>query len=113
MNGKLLNVAAMALLLVFGYTEVKTANPWKQMKKVEAAIKQPSFPNRVLKITDFHKNGDSLYTEAINNAITTCSQKGGGMVLVPKGTYLTAAIHMRSNVNLHLGSPGTGSGITT
>ena len=93
---------AAAILLAICTLGASAANPWRMMKKVEASIKQPTFPNRVLKITDFHSASDSLYTDAINNAITTCSAKGGGVVLVPKGTYKTAAIHMRSNVNLHL-----------
>lgn len=35
-------------------------------------------------------------------AITTCNQEGGGTVVIPKGTFYTGPITMKSNVNLHL-----------
>ncbi len=92
----------LLLLLLVCATTVSAANPWKQMKKVEAQIKAPTFPDRTLLITDFHEAGDTLYTAAIDKAIIACSSQGGGRVVVPKGVFPTAAIHMRSNVELHL-----------
>jgi polygalacturonase len=47
-------------------------------------------------------DGKTLDHEAIQSAIDACSQLGGGMVVVPKGTYLCGTIHIRSNVSLHL-----------
>ena len=82
--------------------QVRAGNPWRQMKKVEKSIVQPSFPDFVYRITDYHDPADTLYTNAINQAITECSAQGGGVVLVPRGVYKTAAIHLRSYVNLHL-----------
>ena len=45
--------------------------------------------------------GDDL-TIAINNAIKKMHQKGGGVVLIPSGQWLTGPIVLKSNVNLHL-----------
>lgn len=47
-------------------------------------------------------NGHYLNTEAINASIRLMHQKGGGVVLIPKGQWLTGPIVLKSNVNLHL-----------
>jgi polygalacturonase len=41
-----------------------------------------------------------LNTVAINAAITECSRKGGGVVIVPAGYWLTGPLVLRSGVNL-------------
>ncbi len=38
--------------------------------------------------------------KAINKTIETCSRKGGGKVIIPRGTWNTGALVMKSNVNL-------------
>lgn len=53
-------------------------------------------------ITDFYNGKDSLYTDAINQAIEVCTSQGGGTVLIPNGEFRTAPIRLKSNVNLHL-----------
>ena len=47
-------------------------------------------------------NGDFLNTHAINGAIEFMHKKGGGVVVVPKGQWVTGPIVLKSNVNLHL-----------
>src|SRR6185295_17201907 len=47
-------------------------------------------------------DGVTLNTSSIGKAITACSQKGGGVVLIPGGLWLTGPVEMKSNVNLHL-----------
>ena len=47
-------------------------------------------------------DGQTLNTESINSAIDDCSKKGGGVVLIPNGLWLTGPIVLKSNVNLHL-----------
>ncbi|WP_431210549.1 hypothetical protein ACQ86N_31820 [Puia sp. P3] len=39
---------------------------------------------------------------AINGAIADCNKKGGGVVLVPQGLWLTGPVVLKSNVNLHI-----------
>lgn len=48
--------------------------------------------------------GDGIFlnTTAINNAISKQSKKGGGVVVVPPGVWLTGPIELQSNINLHL-----------
>jgi polygalacturonase len=47
-------------------------------------------------------NAKSLATSAIQRAIDTCHQNGGGRVTVPAGTYLTGSIFLKSHVELHV-----------
>jgi len=101
-SNKCLGWIALILLLWMVPLTGNAGNPWKKMKKVEKSVKAPSFPDRTYIITDFYNGTDSLYTNAINDAVETCSMKGGGKVVVPAGTFRTAAIHLRSNINLHL-----------
>lgn len=65
-------------------------------------LKQPA--DYVCDIIDYGAIGDgkTLNTQSFKNAITTCAEKGGGTVKVPTGEWLTGAIHLESNINLHL-----------
>jgi polygalacturonase len=65
-------------------------------------IKQPVFKRDTFNIVNFGaKQGvATLNTESINKAIAYCSSKGGGVVLVPQGLWLTGPIVLKSKVNL-------------
>ena len=52
-------------------------------------------------------DGNFLNTNAINDAITACSKKGGGVVLVPPGLWLTGPVVLKTNINLHLAAGAT------
>lgn len=62
-----------------------------------------SFQPDTFNIVDFGAvpNDHRLVTEAINSAITKCSESGGGVVLIPAGLWTTGPIYLQSNVNLH------------
>ena len=61
------------------------------------------FPNRDFKITDYGaKAGEEKCTAAFAKAIADCASAGGGRVVVPKGSWHTGPIHLKSNVELHL-----------
>src|SRR5215217_6019359 len=79
-------------------------DPWKALVHIRKQIKAPKFANKDFNIKDFGAVGDgkTKNTEAIKNAIQACTQAGGGRVVVPPGVYLTGAIHLKSNVNLHV-----------
>lgn len=47
-------------------------------------------------------DGTTKDTAAIQAAIDSCSQKGGGIVELAKGTYLSAPIVLKSNITLRL-----------
>src|SRR5688572_32695526 len=52
----------------------------------------------------FGAKGDGVTdcTAAFRSAIDECTKAGGGKVVVPAGTYLTGAIHLKNNVNLEV-----------
>src|SRR6478672_8947045 len=78
-------------------------DPWKSvMPGILARIKPPIFPKRNFLITNFGADGagQTNSTSAFQKAIAACSKAGGGRVVVPQGTFLTGAIHLKSNVNL-------------
>jgi polygalacturonase len=70
---------------------------------------QPTFRKDTLNILKYgaKPDGITLNTKAINEAIADCSRKGGGVVLVPTGLWLTGPIELKSNVNLHLKKSAT------
>jgi len=49
-------------------------------------------------------DGKTKCTEAFARAIETCAaaHAGGGRVIVPRGTFLTGPIRLKSNINLHV-----------
>lgn len=47
-------------------------------------------------------NGDSIDTQAIQDAIDACHASGGGRVLLPAGTYRSGTVHLRDHVTVHL-----------
>jgi polygalacturonase len=71
---------------------------WNNLPKVT----EPVFKKDTFKIENFgaKPDGITLNTKAINDAIDACSKKGGGVVLVRQGLWLTGPIVMKSNVNL-------------
>ncbi len=77
---------------------------WEQVHGILSRINAPRFPNRAFKITDYGAVGDGRTdcTEAFKKAISTVHRAGGGRVVVPAGSFLTGAIHLQSNVNLHV-----------
>lgn len=64
----------------------------------------PRFRNDTINIVKYGAKADgiTLNTKSINAAIDACSKRGGGVVVIPKGLWLTGPIEIKSNVNLHL-----------
>jgi polygalacturonase len=82
---------------------------WSLADDIVARVKPPTFADREFPITRFGAVGDgsTLATASIAAAIADCSKSGGGHVVVPEGTYLTGAITLRNNVDLHLEAGAT------
>lgn len=82
---------------------VNADNPWGILNKVEQMLLPTSFPNRVFHIVDDYQaqRGQDI-SQQLCRAISDCHRAGGGMVLIPEGVFYTKAIHLLSNVNLHL-----------
>ena len=92
------------------------AQGWNEQeyKQIEQSIRIPQFAQKDYVITKYgaKATGNDLRSDkttalaaknqkAIQKAIDKCSKKGGGRVIVPAGQrFLTAAIHLKSGVNL-------------
>lgn len=100
--------AGFAVLPTLAFGQTKTA--WDTVyPQILSRIKPPVFPNRDFKITKFGAKAgvNNASTAAISRAIDACSKAGGGRVVIPAGEFLTGAIHLRSNVNLHVSKGAT------
>lgn len=60
-------------------------------------------------ITDYGVKNDSnlIQTNAIQAVINKCHAEGGGVVVVPKGTFLTGSLFFKPGVNLYLSEYAT------
>ncbi len=108
-SGMWKKISSVCLATLFCTTlsasEIDFDKAFEQCDTIEQQIKRTSFPDRIYDITEFGAKTDtpdSPCHEAINLAIIACSQNGGGTVLIPKGTFHTGPITLKSNVNLHL-----------
>lgn len=61
----------------------------------------------VFEVKEFSATGDGITpdTKAIQKAIDTCHNNGGGTVVVTPGVYVCGSLYLKSHVNLHL-DPG-------
>jgi polygalacturonase len=75
-------------------------DPWANLPVVQEA----KFKADTFSIVNYGaiNDGLTLNSISINKAITECNAKGGGVVKVPNGLWLTGPIEMKSNVNLYV-----------
>lgn len=95
------------LLILIFFPLSLLANGWNdtEYKEIEDNIMLPSIANRMFNVTTYGASTTASAAEnqkAINKAIDLANDKGGGNVIVPKGTYLTGAIRLKSHINLVL-----------
>jgi unsaturated rhamnogalacturonyl hydrolase len=88
---------------------IQASPGWEGVDAILARIAPPTFPDRDCVITDYgaKAGGTSDATVAIQRAISACSAAGGGRVVVPPGVFSTGAIHLDSNINLHVSEGAT------
>lgn len=84
-------------------------SPWAEVPAILTRIKAPIFPNRDFDIARYGAiaGGEGDSTAAFKKTVAACSTAGGGRVVVPAGTFLTGAIELKSNVNLHVSDGAT------
>jgi polygalacturonase len=68
------------------------------------SVSQPDFPNRDFDIRAYGavEGGTMKNTESIRRTINAAAAAGGGRVVIPKGVWLTGAIHLENNIDLYL-----------
>jgi len=94
--------AALSLTPLVSHAD--QGDPWGTASQIASTVKAPVIPIRRFDVSDFGARGDgvTLNTQAFAAAITACAKAGGGRVIVPPGRFLTGAIHLKSDMELHI-----------
>ncbi|HEX2628901.1 MAG TPA: glycoside hydrolase family 28 protein, partial [Chitinophagaceae bacterium] len=102
MKINLLIAFVLSTLATTTHAQQTTADAYSWTNLPRAAL--PVFKTDTFDIRKYGAIADglTLNTASINKAITDCSKKGGGVVLIPAGLWTTGPVEMKSNVNLHL-----------
>lgn len=110
---KLYTILFLALLALLPVAAKKTANVWPDGTKMDKWFSDTSKVDiqklgKQYVITDYGVKSDSniLQTRAIQAVIDKVAADGGGLVVVPKGTFLTGALFFRQGTNLYLEEGG-------
>lgn len=91
-------IIAISLSLFPTLVSAKRDLPFKM-----AEVKRPVIPTNSVSITEFGAvgNGSALCTDAFSKAMRALSAKGGGVIEVPAGIWLTGPIIFEDNIELH------------
>ncbi|MBK8477689.1 MAG: glycoside hydrolase family 88 protein [Opitutaceae bacterium] len=100
-------LAGLEMQQLLSTTASSVVRGWGDVGAILARIKDPVFPARDFAITDFGAKPGADASGAIRSAIAACNKAGGGRVVVPAGEWLTGAVHLLSNVNLHVSKGAT------
>ena len=97
----------ISAILIFVSTSFSLlqVDEFEKSKDIINNIQHTSFRQKEYNVLDFGAKGDGKFdnNEAINDAITTCSEEGGGKVIIPSGKYLSKGpVNLKSNVNLFI-----------
>jgi polygalacturonase len=97
---KLFVVAVLVMSSVYAIAQAKGKMP---------VVVSPKFKKDTINISRLGAipDGYTLNTKSINSAIESLHKKGGGVVLIPAGLWLTGPITLKSNINLHLATGST------
>src|SRR6478672_5481540 len=107
---KVLGLGAAGLVVLPRFASAMADGPWETLyPEILRRIKPPTFAKRDFVITKFgaREGAANDSSAAITKAIDACNKAGGGRVVIPKGEFLTAAVHLKSNVNLYVSKGAT------
>jgi len=96
---KLLSLALLGVVFMNVANAQEKTYSWDHLPTSEL----PVFKKDTFNIVNYgaRPDGITLNTKAINKAISEASAKGGGVVLIPQGVWLSGPIILQNNVNLH------------
>lgn len=97
-------IIGLAILFGTGILNAYSQSSPKPWPKVLPVTTVPVFKTDTINIETYGaiSDGVTLNTKSINDAISASSERGGGVVLIPRGLWLTGPIVLKSNVNLHV-----------
>jgi len=106
LHNSVLSVLSTVLICVAGWSQSVAQTTAKELYQglefKMPVVQEPVIPSNSVVITDFgaKSGGQFLCTNAFREAIEFLSKKGGGKVIVPRGTWLTGPITLKSNIEL-------------
>ena len=100
----IISFTSILLLSCSKSNHTEATDNWKKADEILERIVPPTFHDKIFDITKYGAVGDGNTdcTNSFKLAIDECVKSGGGKVVIPKGTFLTGAIHLKSNTNLFL-----------
>ena len=86
-----------------GSPKISASDLYSRLEFKMPVVAEPVIPANSVMITDFGaiSGGQVLCTIAFRDAIEAISRKGGGRVVIPRGTWLTGPISLKSNIELY------------
>lgn len=103
---KILLILSACAIAISSLAQQNLSTGWKEKLPVVIA---PKFKKDTTNIVKFGAvaDGHTLNTKSIAAAIDAQTKKGGGVVFIPAGLWLTGPIVLKSNINLHLATGAT------
>ena len=99
-------MSVLMMLSVLPAASVDTQADWNMASQIVQAIERPQIPTDYsVNIKDMGAKGDGVSNDlpVLQQAIDETSERGGGRVIVPEGTYyLAGPVNLKSYVDLHL-----------
>lgn len=108
----LISLMACALLCMPSFAK-KNADLWPDGKEIDEWFRQIDEVNinnlgRQYKITDYGVVNDGrIHTAEFQALIDKVAADGGGVIVVPEGTFISGALFFKQGVHLHIVSGGT------
>lgn len=108
----LISLMACALLCMPSFAK-KNADLWPDGKEIDEWFRQIDEVNinnlgRQYKITDYGVVNDGrIHTAEFQALIDKVAADGGGVIVVPEGTFMSGALFFKQGVHLHIVSGGT------
>ncbi len=101
---KITSLLTLALLATTVIAQSKYDKYYTNLPVELEHVKPVEFPKNALNIAQFGAipDGETLCTDAIAAAIDSLTKLGGGHVIIPKGTWKTGPIVLKSNIDLNL-----------
>jgi polygalacturonase len=95
---------SLSLSAAPAWTSGVEAKVYAMADELQRTLLPWTVPARVFDVTKFGAVSDptTVNTRAIQSAIDECHAAGGGVVLIPKGDFVTGTLDLRSNVMLEV-----------
>ena len=97
----------LGIIFITGFFSCTHSGTSELVQRLEGIFYHPDFariPDVAFNVADFGALGDgaTLDTKAIQDCIDAAAGAGGGVVSFPRGTYLSGALFVKSNVELRI-----------